>query len=117
MMQASGAHRTDIRGQARCRHRHATAALAHSPITRAWCRTRAGRTTLDSLADIPLLCDEIGRLDAAISLVCPDARPRDRDARRLPAPRLGQSAAKARNPPIRSEERDWMGWAHARQGN
>jgi len=67
MMQASGEHRTDIRAQARCRHSRATAALAHSPITRAWCRTRAGRTTVDSLTDIPLLCEEIGRLDAAIS--------------------------------------------------
>jgi hypothetical protein len=61
MMQPSGEHRTDMQAQARCRHRRATAALTHSSITRGWCRTRTG------LADIPLLCDEIGRLDAAIS--------------------------------------------------
>ncbi len=67
MMQPSGEHRTDMQAHARCRHRRATAALTHSPITRAWCRTPTGRTTVDSLADVPLLCDEIGRLDAAIS--------------------------------------------------
>jgi hypothetical protein len=66
-MQPSGEHGTDMEAHARFRHRRATAALSHSPITRAWCRTPTGRATVASLADIPLLCDEIGRLDAGIS--------------------------------------------------
>lgn len=41
--------------------------LYHRLVARAWCRTPTGRATVDALADIPPLCDEIERLDAALT--------------------------------------------------
>jgi len=41
--------------------------LRHRLVARAWCRTRAGRATVDALADIPPLCDEVERLGAVLA--------------------------------------------------
>jgi hypothetical protein len=52
---------------ARRRHSHAASTLRHRLGCRTWSHSQAGRKAADSLADIPLLCDEIERLDAALS--------------------------------------------------
>jgi hypothetical protein len=41
--------------------------LHHCLASRAWRRTRAGRATVDALADIPPLCEEIERLGAVLA--------------------------------------------------
>jgi hypothetical protein len=41
--------------------------LHHCLASRVWRRTRAGHATVDALADIPPLCDEIERLGAVLA--------------------------------------------------
>ena len=48
---------------ARRRHAQALNVLRHSPVACMWRRTRAGRATFAVLADVPLLCDRIDRLE------------------------------------------------------
>lgn len=48
---------------ARRRHARAVSVLQHSPVACVWRRTRAGRATITVLADVPLLCDRIDRLN------------------------------------------------------
>ncbi len=47
---------------ARRRHAQAVHALQRSRVACMWRRTRAGRATLTVIADVPLLCDRIDRL-------------------------------------------------------
>jgi hypothetical protein len=48
---------------ARRRHAQAVRVLRHGPVACMWRRTRAGRATLTVVADVPLLCDRIDRLE------------------------------------------------------
>jgi hypothetical protein len=48
---------------ARRRHAQAVHTLQRSSAACMWRRTRAGRATLAVLADVPLLCDRIDRLE------------------------------------------------------